>query len=231
VQSFIIAPTSVAQSEARVNGNVDRGLLASLQALWQRSVMSSVATMQSAEPQTYRFSVDEYYKLGEAGIFHPRDRVELLDGEILVMSPIGLRHVWAVTWVTEWFNDRRRGRYAVSPGNPVFLHDYSEPQPDIMLVPRAGKKLHKSRAEEVFLLVEVSESSLAFDRGRKRKAYADAGVREYWIVNLEEDVVEVFRQPEDGRYAVALRFALGESVSPLAFEDIVVPVAEIIPLR
>ena len=193
--------------------------------------MSSVATMPPAQPQPYRFSVEEYYKLGEAGIFHPRDRVELLDGEILIMSPIGLRHVWAVTWIIDWFGDHRRGRYSISPGNPVFLNDYSEPQPDIMLVPRAGKKLHKSRPKEVFLLVEVSDSSLAFDLGRKRKAYAEAGVREYWIVNLEEDVLEVFREPEGGRYAVALRFGLGESVSPLAFEDLAVPVAEIIPPR
>jgi Uma2 family endonuclease len=193
--------------------------------------MSSVATMPAVQPQTYRFSVEQYIKLGEAGIFQPEDRVELLDGEILVMSPIGLRHVWALTWINESFGDRHRRRYAVSPGNPVFLHDYSEPQPDLMLVPRAGRKLHKSRAEEVFLLVEVSDSSLAFDLSRKRKAYAEAGVREYWIVNLEEDVIDVFRQPMTGSYTVTLRFALGKSVSPLAFEDIVVPVAEIIPPR
>jgi Uma2 family endonuclease len=100
-----------------------------------------------------------------------------------------------------------------------------------MLVPCARKKLRKSRPKEVFLVVEVSESSLAFDLGRKRKAYAEAGVREYWIVNLEEDVLEVFRQPEGASYSVALRFGLGESVSPLAFKDIVVPVAQIIPPR
>ncbi|HEV7405269.1 MAG TPA: Uma2 family endonuclease [Chthoniobacteraceae bacterium] len=193
--------------------------------------MSSVATMPPAQPETYRFSVEEYYKLGEAGILQPRDRVELLDGEILVMSPIGLRHDLAVTWITEWFVDRRRGRYAVSPGNPVWLHDHSEPQPDIMLVPRVRRREHKTRPEEVFLLVEVSDSSLAFDRGRKRKAYAEAGVSEYWIVNLEEDVVEVFRQPVDGNYAVEQRFALEESVAPLAFKDVVVPVAEMIPPR
>jgi Uma2 family endonuclease len=219
------------QTLAQFNGSDSAGRLAPEVTVWQAPRMSSVATMPPAEPQTYRFSVEEYHKLGEVGIFHPRDRVELLDGDVLIMSPIGLRHVWAVTWVTEWFTDRRRGRYAVSPGNPVFLHDYSEPQPDIMLVPRAGRKLQKCRAEDVFLLVEVSESSLAFDLGRKRKAYAEAGVREYWIVNLEEDVLEVFRQPEGGKYAVALRFGLGESVSPLVFEDVVVPAAEIIPPR
>ena len=200
--------------------------------MWQPSGMSSVVAMPPAvQPQPYRFSVEEYHKLGEAGILQPRDRVELLDGEILIMSPIGLRHVWAVTWVTEWFNDRRKERYAVSPGNPVFLHEFSEPQPDIMLVPRAGKTLQKTTAEDVFLLIEVSDSSLSFDRTRKLKAYAAARVREYWIVNLEEDVVEVFRQPKGAKYAMKSRFGLGESVSPLAFGDIVVPVAEMIPPR
>ncbi|HEV7401364.1 MAG TPA: Uma2 family endonuclease [Chthoniobacteraceae bacterium] len=197
--------------------------------------MSSVATMPAVQPQTFpqpfRFSVEEYNKMGEAGIFGPEDRVELLDGEILIMSPIGLRHILAVTWIVDWFGDHGRKRYSISPGNPVFLHDYSEPQPDIMLVPRVRRMAHKSRPNEVFLLVEVSESSLSFDRGRKRKAYAQAGVREYWIVNLEEDVLQVFRQPEGENYAVTLRFALGESVSPLAFEDLMVPVAEIIPPR
>jgi Uma2 family endonuclease len=206
-------------------------IVASPQGVWQTLPMSSVASMPPAQPQSYRFSVEEYYKLGEAGIFQPDDRVELLDGEIFVMSPTSVRHAWAVTWITEWFVERHRKRYAVSPGNPIWLHDYSEPQPDIMLVPRVRRREHKTRPEEVFLLVEVSDSSLAFDRGRKRKAYAEAGVREYWIVNLEEDVLEVFRQPEGGSYAVALRFALGESVSPLAFEDVMVPAAEIIPPR
>ena len=176
--------------------------------------MSSVATMPPAQPQTYRFSVEEYYKLGEAGIFQPDDRVELLDGEILYHVPHrSSSHLGPVPGSPTGSCDHSRGRYSVSPGNPVLLHDYSEPQPDIMLVPRVRRMEHKTRPEEVFLLVEVSDSSLAFDLGRKRKAYAEAGVREYWVVNLEEDVLEVFREPEDGKYAVELRFALGESVS------------------
>lgn len=194
--------------------------------------MSSVATKPSvAQPQPYRFSVEEYDRLGDVGFFQADDRVELLDGEIFIMSPIGLRHMLATTWIAEWFSDRRNGRYAVSSSNPVQLHDHSEPQPDIALVPRVRQLRRKYPPEDLFLLVEVSDSSLGFDRTRKLKAYAQAGVREYWIVNLDEDVVEVFREAKGEKYAVALRFALGESVAPLAFEDIQVPVADIIPPR
>ena len=154
--------------------------------------MSSVATTPQTQPCPYRFSVEEFHKLGEVGIFRPHDRVELLDGEIIVMSPIGIRHVQAVNWINECLVEQARRRYMVSPGNPIWLHEYSEPQPDMMLVPRVRMK-HHPHPEDVFLLVEVSDSSLAYDRERKQTAYAEAGVREYWIVNLQQDVLEVFR--------------------------------------
>ena len=193
--------------------------------------MSSVATLPQTQPSPYRFSVEEFYKLGEAGIFRPRDRVELLDGEIIVMSPIGLRHVQAVGWINECLVDQRRRRYLVSAGNPVWLNEHSEPQPDMMLVPRVRKLERHPRPEDVFLLLEISDSSLAYDRERKLAAYAKAGVREYWIVNLQQDIFEVFRQPADGKYQVALTFTPGQTLSPLAFEDVKVPVADIIPPR
>jgi Uma2 family endonuclease len=193
--------------------------------------MSSVATMPQVQPTKYRFSVEKYYKLGEVGVFGPEERVELLDGEILYRHPTTPRHALTSCFLNECFIDQHRGRYLVSPGNPIWLNEYSEPQPDMLLVPRVRKLLRQPRPEDVFLLVEVSDTSLAFDRKRKLKAYADAGVREYWIVNLKKDVVEVFRQPEGGKYKIELRFAPGQQVSPLAFEDVIVPVADIIPPR
>jgi Uma2 family endonuclease len=193
--------------------------------------MSSVATKPQTQPCPYRFSVQEFHKLGEVGIFRPWDRVELLDGEIIVLSPIGIRHVQAVSWINECLVEQARRRYLVSPGNPVWLDEHSEPQPDMMLVPRVRKMEHHPRPGDVFLLVEVSDSSLAYDRERKLAAYATAGIREYWIVNLQQDSLEVFRQPADGKYQVALTFTAGQTLSPLAFEDVTVPVADIIPSR
>jgi Uma2 family endonuclease len=193
--------------------------------------MSSTAILPPTAPTPYRFSVEEYHKLGEAGIFQPEDRVELLDGEIIVMSPIGIRHVMAVTWINECLVEQARRRYFVSPGNPVWLHDHSEPQPDMMLVPRVRPMVRHPHAEDVFLLVEVSDTSLAYDRGRKLAAYARAGVREYWIINLEDDCIEVFREPLDGAYRTELRFVSGQTFSPLAFPDVVVAGADVIPPR
>jgi Uma2 family endonuclease len=193
--------------------------------------MSSTAILPQAPPTPYRFSVEEYHKLGEAGIFQPEDRVELLDGEIIIMSPIGIRHAMATSWITECLVEQARRRYLLTPGNPVWLHEHSEPQPDMMLIPRVRKMERHPRPEDVFLLVEVSDTSLAYDRGRKLTAYAQAGVREYWIVNLEDDRVEVFRQPSDGEYQIALTFAADQIIHPLAFADVAVSVADIIPPR
>jgi len=193
--------------------------------------MSSAATLPDLQPHPYRFSVEEYHHLWETGFFKPEDRVELLDGEIIIMSPVGLRHVQAGNWIVECLVEQARRRYMVSPGNPVWLHAHSEPQPDMMLVPRVRKLERHPRPEDVFLLVEVSDSSLAYDRVRKLTAYAKAGVREYWIVNLQEDVVEVFREPSDGSFGVTFQVRQGQTLSPLAFPDVTVLAADIIPPR
>jgi Uma2 family endonuclease len=88
---------------------------------------------------------------------------------------------------------------------------------------------HHPRPEDVFLLIEISDSTLAYDRGRKLSAYAQAGVHEYWIVNLQDDVIEVFREPVAGKYTVSMTCAPGQMLSPVAFQDVVVPVGDIIP--
>jgi Uma2 family endonuclease len=193
--------------------------------------MSSTAILPQLSPTPYRFSFEEYHKLGEAGIFQAEDRVELLDGEISVMSPHGIRHAMAVSWITESLVAQARRRYLLTPGNPVWLHEHSEPRPDMMLIPRVRNRERHSRPEDVFLLAEVSDTSLAYDRGRKLSAYAQTGVREYWIVKLEDDRVEVSRQPSEGKYPIALTFAASQTIHPLAFPDVAVAVADSISPR
>jgi Uma2 family endonuclease len=185
-----------------------------------------------SEPTPYRFTVKEWNKLGEVGLFNEDDRVELLDGEIIIMSPIGSRHAGALANLTELFVEQSRRRYLVWPGNPVEADNYSEPLPDISLVPRSpslGKR--HPQIKEVFLIVEIADSSLTHDRGRKLQKYAKSGVREYWIVNLRQDVIEVYRSPKGGAYRDEAVFKPGDKVSPQAFPDVVLAVSEIIPAR
>jgi Uma2 family endonuclease len=179
---------------------------------------------------TYRFNVAEFQKLGEAGIFHEDDRVELLNGEIIVMSPIGYRHSSAVRHLIEIFSGRSRRRYFVDAQSSFVLDDGSEPQPDITLLHReADRRGRLPNAEDVYLIVEVSDTSLGYDREEKLPAYARNGIAEVWIVNLTEDVIEVYRNPSADGYGPKLVVRRGESVAPLAFGDVEVPAAEVLP--
>ncbi|MDQ3624679.1 MAG: Uma2 family endonuclease [Verrucomicrobiota bacterium] len=184
------------------------------------------------EPEPYRFTVEEWHKLGEAGIFAEDDRVELLDGEIILMSPIGSRHAAAMANLTEVMVEKSRRRYLVAPGNPVEADRHSEPVPDLMLLPRS---CHNARrhplTKDIHLIIEIADSSLGHDRRRKLKKYARTGAPEYWIVNLRQDVIEVYRGPHEDTYLEQLTFAAGQKVNPQAFPDVEVAVDEIIPPR
>lgn len=184
------------------------------------------------EPVPYRFTVKDWHRLGESGLFEPRDRVELLDGEIIIMSPIGSRHAWCVTYLTELFVEQNRRRYFLWPGNPVEADNYSEPLPDLTLVPRTQKNAKRHpRTREALLIVEVADTSLSQDRKRKLHKYAAAGVREYWIVNLKQDVVEIYRSPKGQDYLQQSIAKAGDNVAPQAFPDLKLAVDDIIPAR
>ena len=181
---------------------------------------------------TYKFSVEEYHKIADAGIFGEDDRIELLNGEIIVMHAIGYRHAQAVTNLNAYFMEQARRRYMVSPQNPVWLDELSEPEPDIVLVPWGGaKEKRHPQPADVFLIVEVSDTSLQYDRRDKMRAYARVGVREFWILNLEADLFEIFRDPAGETFATTERVGLEATVSPLAFPDVQIVVADVVPAR
>jgi Uma2 family endonuclease len=184
------------------------------------------------EPVPYRFSVTEWHRLGEVGLFEESDRVELLDGEIILMSPIGNRHALALAFLIDILGDVNKRRYLLWPGNPVEADDYSEPLPDLAVLPRTHKGARRHPfTSDTHLIVEIADSSLRHDQGRKLRKYAQSGVVEYWIVNLRDDVIEVYREPRGEEYAAKLMVKGGQSIAPLAFPDVVVPVDEIIPPR
>ncbi len=179
---------------------------------------------------TYRFSVEEFNKLGEAGIFDEDDRVELLDGEIIVMSPIGSRHAGTVMQINWALQHKLDDRVLFNLQNPAVLDDFSEPLPDITLLkPRADfYKTAHPRPEDILLLVEVSDTTLAYDRGRKLRKYAEREIREVWIVNVNANRIERYCSPVASAYSIAEKKERGDQISIAAFPDVVFAVEELI---
>jgi Uma2 family endonuclease len=175
------------------------------------------------------FTREEYHRMGEVGILKPTDRVELIRGEIVEMSPIGRRHVAFVDNLNQLLVVRLRGRAIVSVQNPVALSDDTEPQPDLKVLRRrpVPYKEREAYGEDVLLLIEVAETSLACDRSTKLRLYAEAGIPEYWVVDCVAESVELHRTPEGGRYRDVIRITGAAAVSPQAFPDVVLALAEI----
>ncbi|PYR98256.1 MAG: Uma2 family endonuclease [Acidobacteria bacterium] len=176
------------------------------------------------------FTVDEYHRMAEAGIFHPEARLELIEGEIIEMSPPGIRHIACVNRANAVFTSRLAGKAMVSVQNPLILSRYTEPQPDIVLAkPRADFYAEKwLSSEDTFLAIEVSDSTISYDRNRKMSLYARARVRELWIENLREGVILVFRDPRGNGYKTCLTFQRGQSFSPSAFPEVTFTVEELL---
>ena len=186
----------------------------------------------SALAATYKFTTEDFYHLYETGLFNSQDRIELLNGEIIIMQAIGSRHAQALTNLISEFGEQARRRFMLSPQNPVELERYSMPQPDLTLVPMSRRTARRHPTpEEVFLIIEVADSSLAYDREEKRRAYATTGIREFWLLNLVDDVLEIYRQPEGNAYREQLTIPADGTASPLAFPDVTIALADILPPR
>lgn len=185
-----------------------------------------------AEPLKRLFTRDEYYALAEAGILKPEDRVELIEGEIYRMAPIGNPHAGCVNRLVDVLAPLIAARRAVlSPQNPVNLTDISEPQPDVTLL-RPRKDFYSEghpRPEDVLLLVEVAESSIGFDRGTKFPLYARCGIAEAWLADLTRNILEVHRDPARDGYRKIQRLRSGDQIAPQAFPDFVIAVESILP--
>jgi Uma2 family endonuclease len=181
-------------------------------------------------PVKHRFSVKDYYRMAETGVLRPDARVELLDGEIIDMAPIGPFHGSVVNRLTRLFVLLSKNRWLLSSQNPLRLNDDSEPEPDVMLLkPSADDYASRHpQPEDVYLLVEVSDSSLAIDVEKKLPLYGRAGVAEVWIVNLEDGVIEIYREPIFNGYGSKTILQAGEQARPLAFPDTAADVAELL---
>lgn len=177
-----------------------------------------------------RLSVAEYYRMAEAGILTPRDRVELIEGEIVTLSPAGSPHAGTVKRLNRLLVRLVGDRATVSVQDPLRLGDESEPEPDVaLLLPRADDYTAAHPiAADVLLVIEVADSSLLYDRRVKRPLYARHGIPEYWIVNLEAEVVEVHRQPTAGGYAAETSAGRNEVLGLVALPDLAIPGRDIL---
>lgn len=176
------------------------------------------------------FTVEEYRRMGETGILSEEDRVELIEGEIVKMSPIGERHASCVSWLTQTITLLLQRAFLVWVQNPVRLNDHSEPEPDILVLkPRDDfYRNGKPRPEDVLLLIEVADSTLAYDRLVKVPLYARAGIPEVWIVNLNDERVETFADPSGGAYRTTAVFSRDEDVQSYALCDLNLNVSDIL---
>jgi Uma2 family endonuclease len=180
----------------------------------------------------HRFTVAEYYRMAEAGILDEDSRVELIDGRIIQMSPINARHATAVDRCLEAFAGLvRAGRVILRVQNPLRLGRYNEPQPDVALVRSRPDRYVTGhpRAASVLLLIEVADSSLEYDRRHKLPLYAGARIREAWVLNLPERLLEVHQEPGPDGHAVSRVYRPGERVVPLAFPDLEIAVDDLLP--
>lgn len=174
----------------------------------------------------HKLSVEDFHKLGEAGVLHAESRVELFEGELVDMAPIGDWHAGVVAALTEIFVKGAVGA-TVWIQNPVRFADDTELQPDVAVLRRRDDfyRSRTPRPADILLLIEVADSTLAYDRGPKLALYARQEIREVWIVNLRDRRVEVFRDPSPQGYRIHLQHGAGDSASALELPTISVEVA------
>jgi Uma2 family endonuclease len=175
-------------------------------------------------------TVAEYHRMGEVGILTEGDRVELIEGQLVAMAPIGSDHAGTANTLTRMLIQMVGDRGVVAVGNPVQLDDLSEPQPDFtVLKPRDDDYRRATpRPDEVLLLIEVANYSLAYDRNVKRSLYASHGIPEFWIVNLIAGEVEVCLGPEGAQYASVSRVGREGVLEPQLLPGVTIPVASLL---
>ena len=180
---------------------------------------------------TRRFTVDEYYRMADAGILGAQERVELIEGEIIQMAAIGSRHSGVVKRLNRLFSRGLGDAVLVQVQDPVRLSDLSEPEPDIALLrpkPDDYTGAHPGPADTL-LIVEVADATVGFDRGIKAPLYAVSGISEYWLVDIAAETIEVYRDPGPTGYREVSKHRRGCVLHPLAFPDFDVPVDAILP--
>jgi Uma2 family endonuclease len=178
---------------------------------------------------TAKWTIEDYHRMIDAGILDDR-AVELLNGEIVEMSPEGMPHAHLSSDAADYLREVLGRRAKIREGKPIMLpENASEPEPDLAVVEPLGDEYlaHHPYPSNIFWLIEYSQTSLGKDTELKRKLYAAAGILEYWVVNLKKMELIVYREPVQGDYQFQMTLTEGE-VNPLAFPDLSVRVARLL---
>lgn len=184
----------------------------------------------STEPVKHRFTVAEYEAMGAAGLFHPDQRLELIEGEVVEMAPIGPPHAGVVNRLNRILGRAVGDRAIVSVQSPMRLSDISEPQPDVLvLAPRLDfYGLRHPFPDDVLLAIEVADTTLRWDRTTKALLYARGGVPELWVVDVNGRTVEVSTSPGSDGYADTRRAGVEDMIALSGLEGVAVRVADIL---
>jgi Uma2 family endonuclease len=192
-------------------------------------------TKKRAGVRNWRWTKAEYYRLGEQGFFHGR-RVELIEGRLMVHSPQKSLHAAVVELLTELLQPLLPAGNGLRVQLPIDLGQTTEPEPDFAVVHGSARQRLAAHPTTAVLIIEVADSSLRYDRRRKGSLYARAGIADYWLINLVDNRLEVYRDPVPDstqlyghRYSTRVDLVPPATVSPLAFPGITIPVASLLP--
>src|SRR5438093_2757449 len=175
------------------------------------------------------FTVDAYQRLAELGVLREDDRVELIAGQVVEMSPIGDRHASCVRRLSRLFNRTLIDVAVIDAQNPVVLSRHDAPQPDLTLLrPPADAYPQHPRAGDILLLIEVADTTVAYDRDIKMPLYARAGIPEAWLVDLPADRIDVYRDPVGGQYATVRPVSRGDLLTALDLPNVTFRADEIL---
>jgi Uma2 family endonuclease len=177
------------------------------------------------------WTVDEYHQLIDKGVFHPEERVELIAGQIIQMSPKGTAHTSATRRTSNVLRNFLGNRASVYTQDPIQLNNNSEPEPDLSVVrfdPLDYSQQHPTAAD-VYLIIEVADTSLTYDTEIKAKLYAEAGITDYWVLDVSDRRLIVFREPHQQGYQSQVILNEQQAITPLAFPDLAIAITDILP--
>ena len=176
----------------------------------------------------HRWSLAEYHQMAQIGLLDETDRVELIEGELIDMAPIGSKHAFRVDSIARALQLAAGTSFLVRVQNPILLGEHSEPQPDIAVVKDKNYSAAHPCAEDVLVIVEVSDTTLAYDRDVKLSLYARHGIPEVWLLDVNAGELTVYREPAEGQYRLIRKPTTAEVVSPTLVAGVAISLAQVL---